>query len=85
MNGVRLASRLMFLAAQCRGEAERQTPALRDELLAQSRQLSYAMHSAYSKDPDVQQQAVALVEATIDHLVDAVTARTERELTKGTP
>jgi hypothetical protein len=83
MTPAQRAARVYFLAKQCRGEADRQSGAIRQEMLNRSRQLSYAFTSAYSQNPDVQAQLVALIEATVDALVDIVTARTERELAKG--
>lgn len=74
----------MFMAQQCRGEAQRQRGAIRDELIGRSRMLSHAMRSAYSTDPDQRAEVVMLIDGAIDCLVDVMTARAD-QLTKGTP
>lgn len=84
MNSTQIASRLHFMAQQCRGEADRWNGETRRELLARARMLALSFPMAYSKDPDVQADAVARIDGAIDCLVDVMTARTERTLTKGT-
>lgn len=86
-NSTQLASRLCFMAAQCRKEAHEAHPdVIRAELAARARQLVQAHRLPYSKNPDDVRQAVALIEAAIDCLVDVVTARTmHHHLPKGTP
>ncbi len=84
MNPTRLAARLHFMAKQLRGEADRHQGEQRDQLIRASRQCSYSFPMAYSKDPETQAVAASILDGAIDYLVDVMTARTERELTKGT-
>lgn len=84
-NSTKLASQLMFMSAQFRTEAELHRGDRRDQLLHGSRQLTCAFHNAYSTDPRRRDETVALVEGAIDYLVGVITARTEHQLTKGTP
>jgi hypothetical protein len=86
MNSTQLASRLMFTAKQCRDEANLVTSkAERQELIARARTLTAAFRVAYRDDPEARAYCVGVLEAAIDCLVDVITARGLRELTKGTP
>jgi hypothetical protein len=85
MNSTKLASRLVFMAKQLRGEADRHQGELRADLIRASRQLTYAFTGAYSKDPDRQAVTAALHDGAVDYLVNVISARTDRELSKGIP
>ena len=78
------AARLLMLARELRGEADRWTdPAVRVPLMTGSSQLLYAVASAYSNRPDRIAEVDALAEAAINILVTRMTQRAERELAKG--
>jgi hypothetical protein len=83
MNSTQLASRLVFMAKQLRGEADRWPGIRGDHLKRGARQLTYAFPKAYSKDPDQRAEAEALLEGAIEFLVATITARTNHALTKG--
>ena len=85
MNSTQLASRLMFTSRECRNEANLVTSKPeREELIARSRTLASAFRIAYRDDPEARAYCVQVLEAAIDCLVDVITARLNRELTKGT-
>lgn len=73
-----LAARLHFLAKQLRGEADRwpQHAPIREALMRETRQLTWAFTSAYSKDPAQRAVAECLAEAAVDRLVTVITRRT---------
>lgn len=80
------AARLLFLARQLRGEADRWTqihPDVVTRLKRDSTQLHYAVAAAYSLDPQREAECDALEEAAIDVLVRLMTARASRELAEG--
>lgn len=85
MNSTQLASRLVFMAKQLRGEADRHTGEVRADLIRAARQCTYAFTAAYSTDPEQRDVTAALLDGAVDYLVNVITARTDRELTKGTP
>lgn len=78
-----IASRLVFMAKELRGEADRHKGTLHDQLCRASRQLTYAYPKAFSPDPDQRAEAHALVDGAVDYLVTVITHRTEHELAKG--
>lgn len=83
MNPFQLASRMVWLAKQLRGEADRQSGEIRVDLIRASSQLIYAHRAAFVTDPERRAEVDALVQGAIDYLVDVVTQRTERELARG--
>ena len=78
-----IASRLMLMSKELRGEAERHKGTLHDQLCRASRQLTYAYPKAFSPDPDQRAEARAMVDGAVDYLVTVITHRTEHELAKG--
>lgn len=80
------AARLLFLARQLRGEADRWTSldvTIVERLKRGSTQLHYAVSAAYSLDPQREAECDALEEAAINMLASLMTARASRELAEG--
>jgi hypothetical protein len=78
------AARLMRLARELRGEADRwSAPDYVRALKGASTQLHYAVSAAYSLDPERELELDALEEAAINMLVRYMTARASRELAEG--
>lgn len=83
MNSTKLAARLHFMARQLNGEAHRHHGEAREQLMRAAAQTRAAFAWAYSRDPEKRASAEAILDGAIDYLVDVMTARTERELTRG--
>lgn len=81
MNPTKLASRMLFMAKTCRGEADRHTGKRREQLLHASAQLSYAANGAFRINHH--EAAEAVLAAAIDLAVACITHRFERELEQG--
>ncbi len=82
MNATKLAARLMWAARQLRDEAELWSGDRKKTLIHASRQMTWAYRSAFSRNPEDVQAAIALLDAAVKLLGDVIITRFERELAK---